>query len=82
MPRIKYLPSAAPKVNHLAALFRAYRKERCMTSVDIAGKLGCTPDNARMQMNKSGKDWNVGKLMQYCDVLGIPYEDAFEAATK
>ena len=71
-----------PKPNYLAALFRAYRKERNMTSKDIADALGCTAENVRTQQNKSGREWNVGKLMQYCDVLGIPYADAFEAATK
>ena len=38
MPKIKYL-TPAPKVNHLAALFRAYRRERNMTSRDIADRL-------------------------------------------
>ena len=71
-----------PKPNYLAALFRAYRKERGMTSADMAEKLGCTPENCRIQQNKPPTDWNVGKLMRYCDVLGIPYSEAFEAASK
>lgn len=79
MPKVKWIK---PKVNELAALFRAYRKARNMTSVQIADKIGCTPQNARVQMNKPGKDWNIGQLMRYCDVLGIPYEDALEAAAK
>lgn len=81
MPKIKYL-TPPPKVNHLAALFRAYRKARGMTSQDMARKLGCTPENCRMQMNKPSTEWNVGKLMQYCDVLGIPYEEAFQEAVR
>lgn len=79
MPKVKWIK---PKVNELAALFRAYRKARNMTSVQIADAIGCTPQNARVQMNKPGRDWNVGMLLRYCDVLGIPYEDALEAAAK
>ncbi len=71
-----------PKVNHLAALFRTYRQARHMTSTQIAEAIGCTPQNARVQMNKPGKDWNVGMLLRYCDVLGIPYEEALAAAAK
>ena len=81
MPKIKYL-TPAPKVNHLAALFRAYRRERNMTSRDIADRLGCTPENARIQQNKPGTEWNVGRLMEYCDILGIPYEEAFREAVR
>ena len=81
MPKVKYL-TPAPKVNHLAALFRAYRKARGMTSADIAEAVGCTEENARYQQNKPGTDWNVGRLMEYCDVLGIPYEEAFREAVR
>lgn len=79
MPKVKWIK---PKVNELAALFRTYRTERHMTSTQIAEKIGCTPQNARVQMNKPGKDWNVGMLLRYCDVLGIPYDEALQAAAK
>lgn len=82
MPRISYLAAALPQVNYLAALFKAYRKQTGMTSAEIAEKIGCSPENARYQMNKPGKDWNVGQLIRYCDALGIPYDAAFEAAAK
>jgi len=80
MPKVTWI--IKPKVNNLAALFRAYRMARHMTSVQVAEKLGCTPQNARVQMNKPGEDWNVGQLLRYCDVLGIPYDEAFAAAAK
>ncbi|MBQ9662089.1 MAG: helix-turn-helix domain-containing protein [Oscillospiraceae bacterium] len=80
MPKVTWISQPKPKVNELAALFRAYRKARNMTSDDIGKAVGCTPQNARYQMNKPGTDWNIGQLLKYCDVLGIPYEDAFKAA--
>lgn len=81
MPKVKYcLPQ--PKVNYLAQVFRDYRRERCLTSVDIAEAVGTTPENARRNMNKPSKTWTVGQLMQYCDVIGIPYSVAFEAAAR
>ena len=79
MPKIKWIK---PKVNELAALFRAYRTARNMTSTQIAEKIGCTPQNARVQMNKPGREWNIGQLLRYCDVLGIPYDEALQAAAK
>ena len=82
MPRISYLSAALPQVNSLAALFKAYRKQTGMTSAEIAEKVGCSPENARYQMNKPGREWNVGQLCKYCDALGIPYYAAFEAAAK
>ena len=79
MPKVTWMK---PKVNELAALFSTYRKARRITSVQIAEEIGCTPQNARVQMNKPGKDWNIGMLLRYCDVLGIPYEEALSAAAK
>lgn len=79
MPKVTWIK---PKVNELAALFSAYRKARHMTSAQIADAIGCTPQNARVQMNKPGRDWNVGTLLRYCDVLGIPYDEALQAAAK
>lgn len=82
MPKVKWLPATEPKINHLAALFFAYRKARGMTSKDIAEQIGCSDSNARVQMNKPGREWQIGQLLRYCDVLGIPYTEALEAAIK
>ena len=79
MPKVKWI---RPKVNELAALFRAYKKARKISSAEIAYEIGCSPSNVRCQMNKPGTEWNIGQLVKYCDVLGIPYADAFEAAIK
>ena len=85
MPKVKWIK---PKVNELAALFRTYRTARHMKDYTggqnryVAEKIGCTPQNARVQMNKPGRDWNVGMLLRYCDVLGIPYDEALQAAAK
>ena len=35
MPRVKYIRAPEPQVNHLAAVFRAYRKARGMTSKQV-----------------------------------------------
>lgn len=80
VPKVKWIQPV--KVNELAALFSAYRKARKMTSADIAQEIGCSDSNARCQMNKPGKEWNIGMLLRYCDALGIPYEEAFKAAIK
>lgn len=83
MPKITWLTKRGPpEVNELAAVFRAYRRASGMTSAEIGEALGVTAENARYQMNKPGKLWNVGKLCRYCDVLGIPYDIAFAAASK
>ena len=85
MPKVSWLtaPAApAPTVKELAAVFRAYRKSAGLTSRDIGAAVGCSPENARVQMNKPGGDWNIAQLMRYCDVLGIPYSVALDAATK
>ncbi len=79
MPKVTWIK---PKVNELAALFSTYRKARGMTSAQIAEEIGCTAQNARVQMNKPGSDWNIGQLLRYCDVLGIPYDEALAAAAK
>lgn len=80
MPKVKWIQPV--KVNELAALFTAYRRARRMNSEQIAREIGCSPSNARYQMNKPGRDWNIGQLLRYCDVLGIPYEEALSAAAK
>lgn len=80
VPKVKWIRPV--KVNELAALFSAYRKARGMTSAEIAAEIGCTAQNARVQMNKPGTEWNIGQLLRYCDVLEIPYSEALEAAIK
>ena len=81
MPKVTWL-KPKPKVNELSVLFAAYRKARNMTSAQIAEEIGCTAQNARVQMNKPGREWNIGQLLRYCDVLGIPYDEALAAAAK
>lgn len=82
MPALTWIQKTEPKINYLAGLFRDYRKAAGMTSAMIAGEVDCSAENARCQMNKPAEQWNVGQLMRYCDVLGIPYEEAFEAVIK
>jgi hypothetical protein len=80
VPKVKWIQPA--KVNELAALFYKYRRARGMTSKDIADQIGCSDSNARVQMNKPGREWQIGQLLRYCDTLGIPYTEALEAAIK
>lgn len=49
MPKVTW---RTPKVNYLAAMFSAYRKARGMSSADVAKKVGCSPQNVRVQLNK------------------------------
>lgn len=82
MPELKWMRNPAPKINYLAGLFRTYRKATGMTAAMVAEEIGCSEENARCQMNKPAEQWSAGKLMNYCDVLGIPYWEAFEAIMK
>ena len=82
MPKVTWLKSAKPKVNHLSGLFYAYRQSTGLSSAEIGKRVGCSASNARGQMIKPAESWNVGQLLRYCDALGIPYEDAIRAAAQ
>lgn len=81
MPKVTWM-NKPPPVNYLAALLRAYKQANRLTSAQLAERLGCRPENVRYQISKPAKAWNVGMLMDYCDALGVPYEEAFREATK
>lgn len=84
MPKITWLykQQKEPEVNYLHALFREYMNTNGISSVDLGKKLDRAPENVRMHINKPVKDWKVGQLLEYCDALGIPYDEAFAAITK
>lgn len=84
MPTLTWMNASPPKreVNYLAALMRQYKLDRKMTSAQMAEALYCKPESVRRQMGKPADMWRVGTILDYCDVLGIPYEDAFAAAAK
>lgn len=82
MPKLTWMNKSPPKINYLAALFRQRRLETGITAAKVAEAVGCSEENVRVHMNKPPAQWNVGMLMDYCDVLQIPYADAFEAAVK
>ena len=83
MPAIKYLQvKPKPKVNYLRGVFASYRAANGLTSESVAEKLGCSAQNVRAQWAKPAKEWKIGALMDYCDVMGIPYSEALEAAVK
>ncbi len=79
MPRVRHLK---PKFNLLAATLREYKRVSGMTSIDMAKKLGCTPENVRAQIAKPADKWRIGDLKRYCAVLGAPVEDVFQAAAR
>ena len=81
MPRLTWMKKT-PAVNYLAALLREYKRISGLTSEDIAKEMNCTAENVRAQIGKPAEMWSVGHLMRYCDIIGIPYQEAFEAATK
>lgn len=82
MPKLTWMNKSPPRVNYLAALLREYKRAAQRTSDDLAKELGCTPENIRGQIRKPAEKWTVGQLMIYCDLLQIPYEEAFSAAIK
>lgn len=83
MPKVKWIGRPPPKpYNALASLLRGYKLASGMSAEDIGEKLGVTADNVRHQIGKPPNQWNIGMLKQYCDVLGIPYEEALSAAAK
>lgn len=83
MPKLTWMNKRQPpKVNYLEALLKAYKRAQGLTSEMIAEKLGYSPENVRQQLRKPAKAWNIGALMQYCDILGVPYEEAFREAVR
>lgn len=82
MPRLTWMNKSPPKVNYLAALLREYKRAVGKTSEELGKELGCTPENIRAQIRKPAELWTVGQLMTYCDLLQVPYEEAFDAAMK
>ena len=53
-----------------------------MSAEEMGKRLGVTADNVRHQIGKPADQWNIGQLKRYCDVLGIPYGEALDAAAK
>lgn len=82
MPKLTWMNKKPQRINHLAALFREYRVRTGISAAKVAEAVGCSEENARCQMNKRVEQWNIGKLFEYCNVLGIPHMDAFEAIEK
>ncbi len=80
MPKLTWM--SRPKVNHLAALLREYMKVTGTHSDRIGEKIHCSGSNVRAMLRRPARAWRVGELMDVCDVLGIPYQEAFDAATK
>ena len=85
MPKVKWIGGQKrPRkpVNHLAATLRVYKSAAGLTSKDIAKRVGCTPENVRTQLNKPADQWQIGRLRQYCSIIGCPIEEALAAAAK
>ena len=51
-------------------------------SDDVGKAFGCTGANVRTMLRRPAKKWKVGDIMTFCDAVGVPYEEAFDAATK
>ena len=69
-------------VNYLHELFRAYMKHNGETSTTLSKKLFVAPESVRRRINLPAEKWTIGELKKYCDVMGIPYTEAFNAAMK
>ncbi len=79
MPKLR---KRTRKANALAALLRQHKLEAGLSSEEIGKRVGCTADNVRRQIGKPPERWTVGALKRYCDAIGIPYSEAFDAAAK
>lgn len=83
MPKVKRIAGGRERpYNALAALLRGYKLAAGMSADEIGKRLGVTADNVRHQIGKPADQWNIGQLKRYCDVLGIPYGEALDAAAK
>ena len=79
MPKVKWI---RPKVNHLEALLKTYKKERRMTCAQIGKLVGCSPQNVQKNLSKPADRWTIGQIKLYCDALGIDYRDAVISAVE
>lgn len=77
MPKISWVK---PRVNYLVVLLSAYRQQRKMTFDQLGKKLGCSAQNVKQQMGRPAGKWKIEQILEYCDALGIPYEEALKAA--
>jgi len=86
MPKVAWIGGEkrrkAKPVNHLAATLRGYKLASGLTSEEIAAKIGCSPENVRHQLCKPADQWQIGRLRQYCSIIGCPIEEALAAAAK
>ena len=82
MPKVTWISRPRKPVNYLAAVLREYKRAAGLTSAQIADMMECTPEHVRALLGKPADNWRIGQLKQFCDVIGCPYSEAFEAAAK
>lgn len=81
MPKVTYIKPKR-KVNYLAAVLREYKRAAGLTSAQIADMMECTPEHVRSLLGKPADNWRIGKLKEFCGVIGCPISEALEAATR
>ena len=79
MPKVKWC-KVPPKVNYLAALFKAYKKANKISTAAMAEKLGCSQQNVAQQISRDTDLWTIGQLKKYSAAAGVPLEEAVRAA--
>ena len=82
MPKVTWISKPKKKINYLAAILREYKRVSGLTSAQIGEALNVTPEYVRQLLGKPADKWNIGKLKEFCDIIGCPYSEAFEAAIK
>lgn len=84
MPRThltdKYCKPKVPPRNELSELLKHYKNASGMTGDEMARKLGTSRPTVSHKLNQSADAWNIGDLRNYCDLLGVPFADALDAA--
>ena len=81
MPKVTWMKPPR-KVNRLAAVLREYKRVSGLTSAQIGDALDYTPEYVRQLLGKPADKWNIGKLKEFCGVIGCPVSEALEAAGK
>lgn len=64
----------------LAMLIDFTRRQQNITLDQIGDKFGATRQTVAKQLKRDGKQWRVGEILAYCDILDIPYQDALAVA--
>lgn len=86
MPRTKlgdkYSKPKVPPPNYLSELLKRHKKAIGVSSEEMARELCVCSKTVNNRLNQKPEEWSVGDIKRYCEILGIPFADAMDAATR